>query len=133
MVPSAESQGAPLERYRQYLRLLARWHLDPRLQAKVDPSDLVQEALLKAHQARGKFRWRSEAELAAWLRQILANTLADALGQLPADQRRALELKHLYGHPVEAIAREMGRTPTAVGGLLRRGMNKLREMLAEDR
>src|SRR5207244_8407361 len=51
---------------------------DPRLQAKLDASDIVQETLLKGHQAQeGRFRWQSDAETEAWLRQILANTLAE--------------------------------------------------------
>src|SRR4051812_32767397 len=66
-----------LERYRPYLRLLAGLGLDQRLQSKLDPSDLVQETLLKAHQALGDFQGRRGGERAAWLRQILANTLAD--------------------------------------------------------
>jgi RNA polymerase sigma-70 factor (ECF subfamily) len=69
----------PLEHYREYLRLLARLHLGPGLQARLDPSDLAQEALLQAHRALGQFRGHTDAELAGWLRAILARTLADAL------------------------------------------------------
>jgi RNA polymerase sigma-70 factor (ECF subfamily) len=79
MTEAAEGKGGPLERYRDYLRLLARLHLDPRVQGKLDPSDVVQETLLKAHQALGQFRWQGEGEMAAWLRTILANTLADTV------------------------------------------------------
>jgi RNA polymerase sigma-70 factor (ECF subfamily) len=44
----------------------------------LDASDLVQATLLKAHQQCGQFRGRSKAEVEAWLRRILAGTLADA-------------------------------------------------------
>jgi RNA polymerase sigma-70 factor (ECF subfamily) len=68
-----------LERYRDYLRLLARMQLDPRLRARVDASDVVQQTFLQAQQALSGFRGGTDAELAGWLRQILARNLAHAL------------------------------------------------------
>ncbi len=87
MAPAADVPGAELERYRDYLRLLARLQLDPRLRGRFDPSDLVQQTLLRAYQALDQFRGRTEAERAAWLRQILANTLANAVRDHNRDKR----------------------------------------------
>src|SRR5437660_8973435 len=87
MDAAADEPAMALERFRDYLRLLARLQLDPRLQGKLDASDLVQQTLLKAHQARGQFRGRTFAEQAAWLRQILANTLANAVRDLARAKR----------------------------------------------
>jgi RNA polymerase sigma-70 factor (ECF subfamily) len=88
----ANEAGLPLERYRSYLVTLARLHLDPRLQGKVDASDVVQQALLKAHQARGQYRGQSPEELVAWLRQILAHAVTDALRTYSrAKRNRGLE------------------------------------------
>jgi hypothetical protein len=38
----------------------------------------VQQTLLQAHQVRDQFRGTTEAEYAAWLRQILVCTMANA-------------------------------------------------------
>jgi RNA polymerase sigma-70 factor (ECF subfamily) len=73
-----QTHDQPLERYRDYLRMLARIQLGARLQAKLDASDVVQQTILRAHEARGQFRGTSEGEKLAWLRAILANVLMAA-------------------------------------------------------
>ena len=180
MAAGGEETGLPLERYRDYLRLLARLQLGPEFWAKLDDSDVVQETLLKAHRAAGDYRGHTEAELLAWLRRILGNTLTDAarrfgarardlglersleessarledwlaaeqsspseaagrqedllrlaeaLARLPDDQREAVELHHLKGASVAEIAEQTGRTRPSVAGLIRRGLQRLRELL----
>ena len=180
--------GTPdLERFREYLRSLARLNLDRRIQPKVDPSDVVQETLIKAHEAIGEFRGDGEAQLAAWLRRILANQMADmvrqftrgkrnatlerslqaaldkssarigdwlaaeqtspsgrvmreerlvrvtrALADLPDDQRAAIEIHHLKRCSLAETAAELGRTPAAVAGLIRRGLIRLQESWMTD-
>jgi RNA polymerase sigma-70 factor, ECF subfamily len=176
----------PLERFRAYLLLLARAQLGTQLRGKLDASDVVQQTLLEAHQKRGQFRGDSPGQLLAWLRRLLACTLADAvktlgrakrdvarersleaaldqsserlaawlaaeqsspseqadrheqvlrladaLATLPEAQRLALVLRHCQGWTVAEISQHLGRSPTAVAGLLKRGARQLRDLLDE--
>jgi RNA polymerase sigma-70 factor (ECF subfamily) len=84
---TARDVAAELERYRSWLALLARLQVDPRFRAKFDPSDIVQETLLEAVRDWPKFRGATDAELAAWLRQILAHVLQHAMRRFGVKKR----------------------------------------------
>jgi RNA polymerase sigma-70 factor (ECF subfamily) len=85
-----------LERYRPLLRVLLRQvQLDPRLQRRFDESDLVQDALLHAHEHLAGFRGTTEAELIKWLEKILANVVADAARREHAQKRDVALEQHL--------------------------------------
>ena len=62
-------------RHRQYLRQVVAWRIDPRLQPRVDPSDIVQE--IQIHAARGLASYLQDAPLPfrLWLRQIAQDRL----------------------------------------------------------
>jgi RNA polymerase sigma-70 factor, ECF subfamily len=72
-----EALGKLLSFYRSYLGLLARTQIWRRLQGKADPSDIVQDALVEAHERFDRFRGTTEVEFAAWLRSILAGLIAN--------------------------------------------------------
>jgi len=173
-----------LEQFRSYLLLMAQLHWKKKLQGHYDPADLIQQTLMEAHEKRDQFQGTTEAELAGWLRTILAHNIADALRRLStagrdvnleqdlakdmesssarleawlvADhsspsqraakneqvaflattldqllplQRQAVIRHHLQGISLADLAEEMNRTQAAVAGLLRRGLNKLRELM----
>jgi RNA polymerase sigma-70 factor, ECF subfamily len=63
------------------------------------------------------------------MRKEQKDWLDDALAQLPADQRAALELRHLQGRSISEICDQMSRSTAAVAGLLRRGLKTLRATL----
>jgi RNA polymerase sigma-70 factor (ECF subfamily) len=86
-----------IERFRSYLLLLARIKLDRKVRGKLDASDVVQQTLLEAHEAMESFRGDDTAAQAAWLRQILARNLANAVRDLTRAKRdvrkdRALQM-----------------------------------------
>jgi RNA polymerase sigma-70 factor (ECF subfamily) len=101
----AEGDGPALERFREYLLLLARLQLGDTSRGQLDPSDVVQQTLLEAHRKREQFRGHSSAEMAAWLRQMLAYGLADALRALHRAKRDVGRERSLEAALEESSAR----------------------------
>lgn len=59
-----------------------------------------------------------------------ANQLASAIRKLPAEQRDAIRMHHLQGQTLANVAKQLGRSRSAVAGLVFRGLQSLRSRLA---
>ena len=105
--------GQLLEHYRKYLNLLARFHLRRRLQAKLDASDLVQEAFLGAARDFQQFRGDNERAFAAWLRQILAHVLANVVRHYEGTQQRDVRLEKSLEEGLDQSSFAMARVLVA--------------------
>jgi RNA polymerase sigma-70 factor (ECF subfamily) len=94
MARDGDASAPDLEVFRNYLELLARARFDPRLRGKVDASDLVQQALLRAVEAQDRFRGNDDRR-AAWLRTILVHVMIDAVRKFgrPEGGRRERSLE----------------------------------------
>ena len=58
--------------------------------------------------------------------------LLEALHQLPETQAEAIRLRYMEGLPLAEIVERMGKSDTAVAGLLKRGLQKLRTIIKHD-
>ncbi len=65
---------------------------------------------------------RGEAIVALW----------NALHQLPETQAEAIRMRYMEGLPLAEIVERMGKSDTAVAGLLKRGLQKLRKIIDVD-
>ncbi len=79
MSQPVDTSGHTFDQFRSYLYLLARAHVNPNHQPKIDASDLVQQTLMDAFVKQDQFCGETDAQRAAWLRKILTRNLADAL------------------------------------------------------
>jgi RNA polymerase sigma-70 factor (ECF subfamily) len=94
---AGESVGAVLEHYRNYLNVLAAAQIRRKLQRRVSSSDIVQETMLRACVHFDQFRGSNEQELLAWLRQILVNSIANAVEKHFKAARRDIRREAQFG------------------------------------
>lgn len=105
MAQESQTWTLELQRYREFLCLLARLQLGARLRGKLDLSGVVQQTMLEVHQSAGKLRTKNEKQKAAWLRQALANNLRDEIRKLDAAARDVARERSLEAELEQSSAR----------------------------
>jgi RNA polymerase sigma-70 factor (ECF subfamily) len=105
MTRTNDQENDIFQNFGAYLRVVARVQLDPRLQAKLDLSGIVQQTLLEAFKSWELLRNRPREQQAAWLRRALANNLADEIRKLKSQGRNVLREQSLH----DALERSSAR------------------------
>ena len=99
-----EALGELCALYRNYLRMVVRTGLGPRLRERVEMSDVVQEVLVEVVRQFPQFTGQNEAALVGWLRRLVGQKLAD-LGRYHSRAKRAGASTAL---PLEGVATDAG-------------------------
>jgi RNA polymerase sigma-70 factor (ECF subfamily) len=123
------ARPSDVDRFRNYLHLLARSQLHTRFQAQLDASDIVQQTMLQAVSGLAGFRGRSEAEMAGWLRQILARQIANAtrdLGRQKRDVARQRSLEAAVDQSASRLERMLAAEQSSPSQQAERGEQVLR-------
>jgi len=133
----AAARGRLLERHRGRLRGMVALRLDPRLAARVDPSDLVQETLAVAHRRLDDYLRDRPLPFYPWLRQIAADRLADVYRRHVGSRKRTVAREEPGGLPLAdgsqlELARRLVGSVSAPSARLRRDdrLRRLRSALA---
>ena len=137
----ADAVSQVLEPYRDKLRRIVRFRLDRRIQQRVDPSDVIQDAFIEAIERLPEYIANPEVPLFVWLRflavQKMLQTQQRHLGVQARDPRREISLQKNVGSPtsVAIVSQLIGRddTPTraAVKAELRHQLEKSLDELDE--
>jgi RNA polymerase sigma-70 factor (ECF subfamily) len=122
------------DRHRAYLRRLVELRLDARVRARVDPSDVVQEAQLEAARRLDDYLRRPALPFRLWLRKIAYDRLLMLHRQhLQAARRTVARDVALPDHSSLLLARQLlGPQPSPSQQLLQRELaRRVREALSE--
>lgn len=107
--------------YRNYMRMVVRTGLGPKLRERVELSDVVQETLVEVIRQFPQFTGQNEAALVGWLRRLVGQKLAD-LGRYHSRAKRSGGSPDV---PLDATLDPAGGGDSAGGG-----GGKLLDMLA---
>ena len=96
-----ESWGTLLTRHEERLRRMVAFRIDQRLQGRIDPLDVIQEAYLEASEHRAEYLRRPAMPFLLWLRGIVGN-----------------KLRELHRHHLGTQMRDAGRQVSLFRGMM---------------
>src|SRR3954470_10293252 len=91
-----------LELHRAHLRKMVSVRLDPRVGARIDPSDVVQETLFEASRRLDDFLAKRPLPFSAWLRQLPSERLIDTHRRHVMSQKRSVSREREVAMPADA-------------------------------
>ncbi|MBW3596526.1 MAG: sigma-70 family RNA polymerase sigma factor [Planctomycetes bacterium] len=140
-----EAVNRLLERHRDALRRLVQMRLDPKIQRRVDVSDVVQDTLLDANRRLEAYLQNPAMPFHLWLRSIARDRIIDSHRRHRVSGKRSVDREQRLAVPqaddrstmdLAAQIRDMERTPAAeatMRELARRFQAALEELEENDR
>jgi RNA polymerase sigma-70 factor (ECF subfamily) len=105
----ARARGALLQRHRERLRRMVAVRMDPRLAARLDASDVVQEALAEADRRLDGYLRERPLPFYPWLRQLAWDRLADEHRRHVRAARRSVTREEALPGLPDASALDLAR------------------------
>jgi RNA polymerase sigma-70 factor, ECF subfamily len=136
-VAQGESSAAAtlLDHHRQRLRRMVHLRIDPRLAARLDPSDVVQEALGEAHRRLKEYATHRPIPFYPWLRRIAWDRLLQMRRHHLNAKRRSVmreDVLPLSGKSEILLAERLAAASSPSEQLVRREMcQRVRRAIAE--
>ncbi len=112
-----DSLGEIIVRLRGYLLLIANGQMRGSLQAKFGASDIVQNSLLDAYAGIDEFSGTTEAEMRAWLKQIVLHNFIDEKRRYTQTQSRSIDRER----PLDSLVASLP------AGVFESGRKKMRQ------
>ncbi len=109
-----ESLATIVRRLRDYLVLVARGGIGDQVRSKFSGSDVVQMSLIDASRSINKFNGTTEAEIRAWMKEIVLHNLFDESKRYTQTQRRSISRERSMDQAALVLPDAIGETPSVM-------------------
>lgn len=109
-----ESLAWIVQQLRGYLLLVARTQIGHQVRSKFSGSDVVQMSLIDASKSINQFKGSTEAEVRAWMKEIVLHNLTDESKRYTGTKRRAICREQSLDQVTFTLPDEVGDTPSVM-------------------